>query len=247
MRANILKTVVIGLTLLIVGLIVHLIIMPLYVHLGDEIKMPDVVENNLNEATHTLESKGFIVHIADSVFDAHYPAGTIVEQMPIAFSTVKEGRNVYLTISNGEKPIIMPNVFGLSPRAAKLKLEAASLILKEINYDYMDLSTEGAVISQSFPQGQEVRKNTEISITVSLGPMPSSLTVPYLIGKSLSAARQQLRLLKLRIGKIEYEENSSYLPNTILKQSMAQGASFNEESRLDLVVTKLEARAETEE
>ena len=61
-----------------------------------------------------------------------------------------------------------------------------------------------------------------------------------MIGKSLSAARQQLRQLDVSIRDIEYEENNSYLPNTVLKQSLKEGSAIGENSEIDLVVSKLE-------
>ena len=240
-QTRLFKILVVIFSFILFVILMDKIIMPWYVDLGDELQMPDVVEKNVNEAKTFLEQKGFHVILADSVYDAHFPAGTVVEQMPIAFSTVKTGRNVYLTVSNGEKPIIMPNLFGISPRDAELKLNAMDLKLKTILYDYSELYPEGAVISQSYPQGQEVGKNTQITITVSLGEKPSQRKIPNLIGKSLSAARQQLQKLDVTIGGIEYEESATYLPNTILKQSLPEGSTIGENAVIDLTVSKLSA------
>jgi eukaryotic-like serine/threonine-protein kinase len=216
------------------------IVMPWYVDLGEEIEMPDIVEMNVNEAKTSLEQSDFNVIIADSVFDANYPEGTVVEQMPVAYSTVKKGRNVYLTISNGEKPIIMPNLFGMSPRDAELKLTGMGLKMRTILQVYNDMYPAGVVIGQSHPKGEPVSKNSRVTITVSLGEMPSERKIPNLIGKSLSAARQQLKQLDVTIDNIEYEENNAYLPNTVLKQSLKEGSSIGEGSEIDLVVSKLE-------
>jgi len=220
-------------------LIMDKVVMPWYVDLGDEMEMPDVVQKTLPEAQNQLQQRGFNVIIADSVYDAHFPEGAVVEQNPIAFSTVKQGRNVYLTVSIGEKPIIMPNLFGISPRDAELKLKSLGLNLKTVLYSYSDLYPEGAVIGQSFPQGQEVRKNAQIVITVSLGELPSQRRIPSLVGKSLSAARQQLNQLGISIGEIVYEESESYLPQTVLKQSLAEGTQVGEEAEIDLTVSVL--------
>lgn len=239
-QTRIFKILVVFVSFIFFVLIMDNIVMPWYVGLGDEVQMPDIVEKNVNEAKTFLEQHGFHVVLADSVYDAHYPAGTVVDQRPIAFSTVKEGRNVYLTVSIGEKPVVMPNLFGISPRDAELKLDAMNLKLKTTLYAYSDLYPEGAVISQSFPQGQVVNRNTQITITVSLGEKPSRRIIPNLIGKSLSAARQQLEQLGVTVGEIFYEENNSYLPNTILKQSLPEGSMIGDEGVIDLTISKLE-------
>ncbi len=215
------------------------VVMPWYVSLGDELQMPDVTEKNVTEAQKELTRRGFHVVLADSVYDSSYPPGTVVEQMPVAASTVKAGRNVYLTVSNGEKPIKMPNLFSKSPEEAKLRIKQMGLKLNTILYSYSDLYPEGAVIGQSFPQGQEVKRGTKITITVSLGEMPSKRQIPNLIGKSLDAARQQLRQLGIRIGTLEYEENNKFLPNTILKQNPASGTLLKDSKSVDLTISKL--------
>ena len=69
--------------------------------------------------------------------------------------------------------------------------------------------------------------------------MPSNKTIPNLIGKSLSAAKQQLRQLGVTITDIEYEENNLYLPNTVLKQGLREGQSIKDDTEISLTVSKL--------
>ena len=69
--------------------------------------------------------------------------------------------------------------------------------------------------------------------------MPTDKKIPNLIGKSLSAARQQLRQLGVKIDDVEYEENNLYLPNTVLKQSQREGQSIKDETEISLTVSKL--------
>lgn len=239
-KSKLFITAVVFLSIILFILIMDNIVMPWYVDLGDEIEMPDIVEKNLNSARDSLEKNGFNVIISDSVYDANYPMGTVVEQMPVPYSTVKRGRNVYLTVSNGEKPIIMPNLFGMSPRDAELKLKSLGLKLANTLQVYNDLYPEGAVIAQNQPKGEPIDKNARITITVSLGEMPANKKIPNLIGKSLSAAKQQLSQLDVSVNEITYEANSSFLPNTVLKQSLKEGSPVGENGEIDLVVSKLE-------
>ena len=224
---------------LIFVLVMDKVVMPLYVQLGDEMELPDVTEMTVEIASSELESKGFSVVIADSVFDPNLPKGTIVEQNPYPFTRVKKGRNVYLIVSIGKKPIIMPNLFYKSPRDAELILRSYGLQLRSTNYEYNDMAVEGVVIGQSFPQGQKVRRETPIDITVSLGPFPTVKTVPELIGKSLSAAKKQLRALGVKDIQVEYEERESMLPETILKQDIKPGTPIEEGLAIKLLVSKL--------
>lgn len=215
------------------------VVMPFYVHLGQEIEMPDIVEKSIGEAQSELEKQDFTVIITDSIYDSNYPIGTVVEQMPFPFSTVKKGRNVYLKVSIGEKPIIMPNLFYISPRDAELTLKSYGLKLGSKYLSFSDISPKGVVIAQSYPQGQKIKKGSKINITVSLGPRPKQKTIPDLIGESLEAAKSQLRILGVAIDKIEYKENDNVLPETVLKQNLTPGIPVKEETKIELLVSKI--------
>ncbi|HID38420.1 MAG TPA: PASTA domain-containing protein [Calditrichaeota bacterium] len=234
--------VIVGFFLFVV--LMDKVIMPMYVHLGDELEMPDVTEMTVEDATNFLEQQGFSVIVADSIYDANYPKGTVVEQNPYPFSRVKRGRHVYLVVSIGKKPIIMPNLFYKSPRDAELILKSYGLKMGRKNYEYNDFAVEGVVIGQSYPQGQKVKRGTRIDITISLGPFPTVKTVPEVVGKSLSAAKKQLRTLGLRNIEVEYEVRDNILPETVLKQSIKRGTPVEEGMKIVLTISKLPLQEE---
>ena len=234
------------LAFIILVLLMDNLVMPWYTHHGQKKEMPDVIEKNINEAIRILENQKFNVIIADSVYDEHFQVGSVVEQMPLPYSTVKMGRNVYLKVSIGEKPIIMPNLFSLSPRDAELKLKSYGLELETIMYAYNDLYPEGAVIAQSYPQGQRIKKGSSVRITVSLGEMPSQKTIPQLVGRSLSAARRQLELLGVSEISVQYEENENILPLTVMDQSLEAGHPIEEDTKIELTVSELTESKEEE-
>ncbi len=224
--------------IVVITLLLDKIIMPVYVSLGDETEMPDVIEMHVDEARDLLIKQGFQVLVSDSMYDANHGENYVIEQNPYPYATVKENRRVYLTISIGEKPITMPNLFGVSPREADLILESYGLKLKAKYYVYSDIYHEGTVLGQSYPQGQEIKAGANIDITISLGKLKEETIVPDLIGKSLHEARQRLRLLELKIGEIIYEERSNILPETVVKQSIPGGESFNPGDTIMLTVSK---------
>jgi serine/threonine-protein kinase len=237
---NISILVLVGVVIL---LLMDLIFLPLYISQGNETEMPDVLEMHVNEASALLLNQGFQVLVSDSMYDAMHPEGIVIEQSPYPYATVKENRRVYLTISIGEKPIIMPNLFGVSPREADLILESYGLVLNAKNYVYSDIYHEGTVIGQSYPQGQEIRAGSNIDITISLGKLKEETIVPDLIGKSLYEARQRLKLLDLKINAIAYEERANILPETVVKQSIPAGEPFEPGDLIDLTVS-IEKREE---
>jgi serine/threonine-protein kinase len=232
------KIIVAVIVLISFALLMDKIVMPLYVQLGDEIDLPDVIEMPVNDAQSLLKEQGFQVVIRDSMYDANHPVGTVVEQNPYPYAVVKEGRRVYLTVSIGEKPIIMPNLFGVSPREAELILDTHDLKLGSKNYVYSDRYHEGTVMGQSYPQGQEIKSGSKIDIIISLGQLSVEAVVPDLVGKSLHEARERLRAIKLKIADIEWEERDNILPETIISQSLPAGQNFSPEETIILVVSK---------
>jgi len=232
------KPVLILVILILFTVLMDKIIMPLIVDLGNERELPDVIEMTLDQATNVLEKEGFNVIIKDSLYDATHPLGTVIEQNPYPYATVKEGRRVYLTISIGDKPIIMPKLIGLSPRDAELTIKSFNLKMGSKSYMPSDIYLEGTVIGQSYPQGQQIKPKTRINITVSLGKLKEEKTVPSIVGKSLYEAKQSLRMNKLEIGEITYEERENILPETVLKQSLEPGKKIEPGDVINLVISK---------
>jgi len=232
------KLVLAFLILVLMIFIIDKVIMPMYVDLGDETELPDVIEMSLTEATKVLEEKGFQIVVKDSLFDAKHDVGTVIEQNPYPYATVKEGRRVYLTVSIGEKPIIMPNLFGVSPREAELILETYGLKVGSKYYVPNDRYYEGTVMGQSYPQGQEIKSNSKIDIIISLGQVSKESIVPELVGKSLHEARERLKAVNLGIAEIVWEERDSILPETVISQSIPSGQTFEQEETITLVVSK---------
>jgi len=232
------KPFLIIVSLALFTVIMDKLVMPLMVDLGNERELPDVIEMTLDQATNVLEKEGFNVIINDSLYDATHPLGTVIEQNPYPYATVKEGRRIYLTISIGDKPIIMPKLIGSSPRDAELTIKSYNLKMGSKSYMPSDIYLEGTVIGQSYPQGQQIKPNTRINITISLGKLKEEKTVPSIVGKSLYEAKQSLRMNKLKIGEITYEERDKILPETVLKQSLEPGTKVEPGDLIDLVVSK---------
>lgn len=232
----------------LIGLIVLLdqLIMPWYVNLGNERELPDVIEMSLEQATNELTRNGFNVIVQDSLYDSGHPIGTVIEQNPYPFAMVKEGRRVYLTISIGQKPIIMPKLIGLSPRDAELSITSHNLKMGTKSYVPSDIYLEGTVIGQSYPQGQKIKPNTQIDITISLGKLKDEITVPALVGKSFYEAKEKLKVLGIKVGEVSYEERENILPETVLKQSIPEGTKPDSTDVIDLVISKEKSEEEEE-
>lgn len=78
-----------------------------------------------------------------------------------------------VVMASGEKttarPVVVPNVCGLSETAARAKIEAANLKVGKVTEEYSDEVPVGCVISQSEEPNDKVSKGSKIKLVISLG------------------------------------------------------------------------------
>ena len=231
------KKALIGLGILIaLVLVFDFILLPLYVS-GTEVNVPNVVGMTEEEAFTTLEDADFEPQIADTSFGVSLPPGRIFLQKPEAGKIVKEGRTIYLFLSGGEQIISVPILKGKSVRDARLALERIGLKLGNID-EVPSTHPKDMVFDQQFAEGTRLAKGQSVGISVSIGKGSGNISVPDLIGKSLTEAKRILSDSTLVIGKVNYQISSSLLPNTVLDQYPAPGNKLNMGNAVDLFITK---------
>lgn len=99
------------------------------------------------------------------------PLNQVIEQNPEKGEMVVKGSKVDITISLGpkEEPVIVPNVKGLTQSKALETLINSGLNPTNITQEHSDDVKENHVISQSIAAGTKVKKDSDISIIISLG------------------------------------------------------------------------------
>jgi len=99
-----------------------------YVSAGaDQLIVPDVLNQTLEEATATLEEAGFTVGEARDDYSPNLPEGTVLSTIPTAGERLSPGDVVIPTISNGL--VIVPDVTGLTIGEANPLLSGPELQL----------------------------------------------------------------------------------------------------------------------
>ena len=220
--------------LFLVAFVLDAVIRPMIVHSRGEITIPDVTGTQATVAMDELLALDLQPQIHDTMPHPKIAPGNIVFQNPVAGSVVREGRNVYLSVSGGERRIMMPNLRGRSLRDARITLEQMDLRVGMVSYEASELPAE-TVISQNVPAGKPVRLNQVIEITVS-GGTDIEIEIPYVIGFSLDEAQQRLLEGGLRLGTVGYRKSDNLLPNTVIGQDPAAGNPAAPNTPVNLVV-----------
>jgi eukaryotic-like serine/threonine-protein kinase len=225
---------------IVVGVFIlfNYIVMPLYVSHGAILIVPSVVGMPLEDARGVLFSRGFEPVQAETRPDAHAPVGTIVVQNPPADAKVKHGRRIYLTISGGEVQVVVPQLRGRSSREAKFALERSGLKLGGVKYAPSEMYPENTILEQTVAAGDKVSKGTAVNVVVSQGRSMEAMSVPDLVGKSLTEAEKILLQQGLSKGNIAYQSSYDLLPNTIVDQFPRAGESVARGQAIDLFVVE---------
>lgn len=232
--------------LLIIVVIIDQFVIPWYVRQNSQIILPGVIGKNFSEAKKILESQGFQIIRSEEIVNPKFLPGTVIDQYPEPKSTVKKGRRIYVTLSTAEGPIRVPNVIGQSERDAYLIMNETGLkVDSTVFYDYNSLYPEGVVSNQSIYEGAQVQRGATAKITLSLGPLPRDVKVPNFTLQNLGTVKRNIARAGLTLGKVMFQANTKYLPNTVLEQSLEPGKVVPPGEIVDVVVSTLDTTAQS--
>jgi beta-lactam-binding protein with PASTA domain/tRNA A-37 threonylcarbamoyl transferase component Bud32 len=129
-------------------------------------------------------------------YSATVPAGGVLGSTPTG--TALYGSTVTIITSKGHAPVTVPVVTGAGTTyaAAAAAITAAGLVPAQ-SQAYSSTVPSGQVVSTSPAAGGQVPFGSTVTVTVSQGPQP--VTIPSLIGHSLSSAVSDLQALGLKV------------------------------------------------
>jgi serine/threonine-protein kinase len=129
--------------------------------------VPSVVGYSETTAKSALENAGLKVNVAYE-YSKDVAKGEVINQDPVAGSSVASGSTVTLVVSQGIEQVEVPDVLGQTREKATKSLEDKGFSVT-VEEEYSDDVKEGNVIRQSVDGGVSVNAGSDITITVSLG------------------------------------------------------------------------------
>jgi len=124
------------------------------------IPVPDVVGQDVAEATETLEAEGFVVEITEEESDT-VEAGIVIGSNPSAGTEVAEGTTVVLIVSTGPGDVVVPDFSGMTISEATTAAEDVGLAIIFVE-DPNKPDPEGIVVSQDPEEGTTVEAGSEV-------------------------------------------------------------------------------------
>ncbi len=209
------------LAIAIIILLVLLVIYSLrsYTNHGESLSVPNFSGLTLNEVNQLITEKNLRFEINDSTYIAGVAPGTVLDQSPIAGAIVKEGRNIFITISaTSPDEIAMPKLTDISLRQAQNILQTDGLVLGEVTYvpsEYSDLVLSQMIDSTDIDVGTMVSKGTVINLTVGQSMSGELTIVPDLAGVTLELAKSEIQALSLVTGAVIYDESIETMEDSL--------------------------------
>ena len=218
--------------------VVDRLVMPRIVGVNSgDVDVPAIEGLEYETARQKLYEIGLIGVVRNREFHASVAAGCVIGQSPTPGTTVKKGRQVDVIMSKGAITGTLPRVRNLSERLARNELTRNGFEVGKVRRQYSEEVGKDLVISTSPEEGHIVSRELSVEILLSNGPRPTHAEVPNVIGDAAGSGRQKLEESGLTVGKIEYRNNPSLDPGTILSQSEPPGKTVPLESAIDLVVS----------
>lgn len=139
-----------------------------------EFEMPNVVGKSEQTAKKTLEAKGIIVTVEYEKNNS-VTEGNVISQSVKAGSKAKKGNNVKLVVASGKKIVSVADVVGKAQATAKSTLEGQGFNVTVLE-NYSNSVSKGNVISQTPAAGSDQLYGTTVTIYVSKGKQPITVT-----------------------------------------------------------------------
>lgn len=194
-----------------------------YTHHGESVIVPSLIGLTPEQINQLETTSDIEIIITDSVFDSKLPRGSVIIQDPIAGSSVKRNRKVYLTtVAVMPEKVAMPNLVDLSLRQASATLETYGLKLGKVTY-VPDIAAN-AVLGQFYKNREiepdfEILKGSVIDLRVGESSGGGRYKLPFLIGKTRQEALNLLNNNLLTIGEEIYEDDADPETARVYSQS----------------------------
>ncbi len=196
-----------------------------------QVAVPDVIGQNVDQATQILDGKGF--NVAIKAVPSAAPRNQVVEQDPIPTDRgggkAEEGSTVTLSVSSGPAIVAVPSVTNLNEADATKRLEKAGFKVNVVQ-QYSNSVPRGLAIGTDPSAGTQLSTTQPVNLLISRGP--NKVTVPNVVGLDDQAALTALN--NAGLSGVEVQRDSTQPQGKVLSQSPAAGKLVNRGSQVTI-------------
>jgi len=195
------------------------------------VAVPDVKGYTRADAEHALQEAKLRSKIVLRFDKA--PKDTVLAVQPAGGQQTPENSLVTLVVSQGEAPVKVPQLVGLSLDAARALLDKDGLKLNVDQQTPNDMIPPNTVASQAAAVDSTLARGATVGVTVSTGPMLT--TVPDVGGKSAADASAALSAAGY-VPQLQYVVDASNAGGIVLAQDPVAGTTAARHSTVTISV-----------
>jgi serine/threonine-protein kinase len=206
---------------------------------GRSVPVPELVGKPLSDAIRIAHDAGLKVdeQVGRARNDDRIPKNLVLSQDPEGGSLAKPSQVIRVVLSLGARELRVPDLTGLPPRAASMRLAQISLQLGAVSW-YRDTSARVGIVAQDPEAESTAEKDSGVAVLTNRGVPETRYVMPDLIGRDAEQARARLELYGFRVGSARFESYEGVPPNTILKQVPLAGAPLSSREVVSVTVSR---------
>ncbi len=235
--------------LIIAGIIFYIglkLVLPLITpDVSDVYVVEDFTGKNFNDVLQELRKYNITAVDNERINSDDIDQDVIISQDVAVGNTLKPNSSIKFRVSNGPKKVQIPDISGQESRVGEQILRENDLIPTEIT-EYNETVATGLIIRTEPAAFEEVDPYANVTVYVSLGPKLEQVTVPNVVGRTLSQAEKIIDEKKLKVGRIIPEDTVSGVA-LITKQYPLDGSIVDEDTPVELDFTPIEEDPEDTE
>ena len=210
---------------------------------GKSLKVPNLTNLTAEEAATVAAERGLEVKVdpAQEGFDDSVAAHRVRSQLPAADTAVKSGQTIRIALSLGPRAVRMPDLTGLSARAAALVVAKAGL--KDAAVSTVRLPGPPGVVAQGIAPGSIAPPESAVDVLVNRGMADVAWVMPDLIGRDFERVRTAFEERGFHIGGIKSQGYEGAATGTILRQFPLAGSPVTRRDALSFVIASPEGGA----
>jgi serine/threonine-protein kinase len=198
---------------------------------GREVTMPNLVGENVAQASQLLQSRGLVLKVADRIY-MDLPINVVVRQTPPAGLLMKVSQQAHVVLSLGQRQLQIPLLEGNSLRASRIELLRAGLQVGEVSSVTMPDPTADTVVIQN-PRPGTGAATPRVDVLVSQGPRETAYVMPHLVGMNEIEAQHRLDVAGLR-RKVNYVSAPQWPHGAVIDQAPLAGTRIPTSSTIEL-------------
>lgn len=202
--------------------------------------MKTVPEGITNVSLKVAQDKLKQAHIESVVkeeFHDSVSVGNVVSSTPAPGKKVGKNEAVSLVVSKGPRMTPVPSgIVGVTQKQATEKLASVKLAIGQVTEQYSDTVAKGSVIATSIDDKQQVRHDTQVTLTVSLGPEP--VNIPNVVNTTATEAKNTLTGLGLKYAEGEAQYSNTTPQGSVISQTPVAGTAGLRTDTVTVVISK---------